>query len=86
MDYIQCTKCGKTIEKYERHECPMAFHAVLGEVTSLEIIKHDGVIIFTSKKNYESFWDCVGFYCEDGFIRYIHRISFYGDIVARHFA
>jgi len=32
MDYIQCTKCGKTIEKYEKHECPIAFHAVLGEV------------------------------------------------------
>lgn len=33
MDYIQCTKCGKTLD-HGKHKCPIADYAVLGEVTA----------------------------------------------------
>lgn len=31
MDFIQCTKCGKTIKPYEKHKCLIADYALLGE-------------------------------------------------------
>jgi len=48
MSYIQCTKCGKTINPYEQHICPIADDAVLGDeppmtdisLCNLELIAH----------------------------------------------
>ena len=36
MNYIQCVKCGKTIQSYELHICPIADDAVLGEEVDTE--------------------------------------------------
>lgn len=50
VDFIQCTKCGKTIKPYEKHKCLIADHAVLGEVIT-ELKGEDKMDKFKLKDN-----------------------------------